>query len=231
MTIQLLCGDCLELMRDIPSGSVDAVITDPPYGLNDGSGKVTKRGGELVSFSAGKWDNELPLVWLDDSSRIIKDGCWIATFTDNLSVKPVWERLQENGYRPKQTFYWVKNNPPPQPRSNFASGVETAVVATKGVVKKWNGGGWELNYFFCPIVTSDRTPHPTQKPVAVMKYLIELLSYPGDTVLDPFMGSGTTGVACVQTGRSFIGIEIDPGYFAIAQRRIAEAQLQVRMEI
>jgi len=231
MTIQLIQGDCLVEMAKMAAGSVQCIIADPPYGLNDGSGKVTKRKGDLVTFNAGEWDNDLPLVWLEDAGRLIQDGCWIATFTDKLSVKPVWERLQQVGFRPKQTFYWIKNNPPPQPRSNFASGVETAVVATKGAVKKWNGGGWELNYFFCPIVTSDRTPHPTQKPVAVMKYLIELLSYPDDTILDPFMGSGTTMVACIQTGRNGIGIELDAGYFEIAQRRVAEAQLQVRMPI
>ena len=72
--------------------------------------------------------------------------------------------------------------------------------------------------------------HPTQKPLALIKELILSCTLEGDTVLDPFMGSGTTGVACVQTGRNFIGIEIDPAYFAIAEKRIAEAQLQPRLE-
>jgi site-specific DNA-methyltransferase (adenine-specific) len=71
--------------------------------------------------------------------------------------------------------------------------------------------------------------HPTQKPVRLMERLISLVSDEGDTIFDPFMGSGTTGVACVQTGRNFIGVEIDPGYFAIAQKRIAEAQKQIRL--
>ena len=73
--------------------------------------------------------------------------------------------------------------------------------------------------------------HPMQKPIALMKYLIERFTQPNDTILDPFMGSGTTGVACVQTGRNFIGIEIEPKYFEIAEKRIAEAQLQMRMPI
>lgn len=228
MSTDLRLGDCLEIMSRMSKNSVDAIITDPPYGLNDGKGKVTKRGNELVNFNAGEWDNELPLTWIKEARNVVREGCWVLSFTDNTSVGAVWQKMVNVELNPKHTFYWIKNNPPPQPRKNFASGVETAVAATKGAVKKWNGGGWELNYFFCPIVTNrDRTLHPTQKPVSVMKYLINILTEPGDTVLDPFMGSGTTGVACVQTGRNFIGIEIDPDYYAIAERRINEAKLQM----
>jgi len=73
--------------------------------------------------------------------------------------------------------------------------------------------------------------HPSPKPIELYKWILEVVTNPGDLILDPFMGSGTTGVACVQTGRRFIGIEIDPKYYAIAEKRIAEAQLQIRMEI
>jgi DNA modification methylase len=231
MKVELHLGDCLDILQKLPRNSVDAIITDPPYGLNDGKGKVTKRGNELVSFNAGEWDNELPLTWIKEASLIVKNGCWVLSFTDKLSVKDVWQKMVNVELNPKHTFYWIKNNPPPQPRKNFASGVETAVVATKGAVKKWNGGGWELNYFFCPIVANkERTLHPTQKPVSVMKYLINILTEPGDTILDPFMGSGSTGVACMQTGRNFIGIEVDPVYFAIAKKRIEESQKQLLFE-
>ena len=75
------------------------------------------------------------------------------------------------------------------------------------------------------------TEHPSQKPIQLMRMLVEKFTNPGDTILDPFMGSGTTGVACVQTGRNFIGIEIEPKYFEIAEKRIAEAQLQMRMPV
>ena len=78
--------------------------------------------------------------------------------------------------------------------------------------------------------SNERRVHPTQKPVALMAALIGQYTQPGATVLDPFMGSGTTGVACVQTGRNFIGIEIDPGYAEIARQRIEKAQLQARQE-
>ena len=73
--------------------------------------------------------------------------------------------------------------------------------------------------------------HPAEKPIGLMKQILENYTNEGDTILDPFMGSGTTGVACVQTGRNFIGIEIDPEYFAIAEKRIKEAQMQLRLEL
>ena len=91
------------------------------------------------------------------------------------------------------------------------------------------GQRYPLSVIALPVV--ERTLHPTQKPVALYEYLIRTYTNEGDTVLDIAMGSGTTGVACVQTGRNFIGIEIDKGYFDIAEKRIKEAQLQIRMEI
>ena len=103
----------------------------------------------------------------------------------------------------------------------------------------WFGtsGNWIFpNHRPRSIYRIDRLPanellHPTQKPVPLMKRIITDLTNLGDLILDPFMGSGTTGIACVQTGRNFIGIEIDPKYYAIAEKRIAEARLQIRMEI
>ena len=228
-SVSLFCGDCLQVMAGMEAGSVDAVITDPPYGSTDGKGKVTKKESELVEYGH-EWDTILPLAWIGPAVKVCVSGGWLAVFTDKLSVKTVWDAIEESGARCKQTFHWIKSNPPPQPRRNFASGVESAVVATNGAVKKWNGGGWRLNYFCCPIVTSDRTDHPTEKPVALMSYLIESFTDIGDTILDPFMGSGTTGVAALLTGRRFIGIELDPGYFKIAKKRIEDASMRFKGE-
>ena len=227
--IEIYCADCLNVMKDMPDKSVDAVITDPPYGLNDGKGKVSRRNGEMVAFSAGEWDDFVPMRYIDLSTKILNDGCWFCSFTDKLSVSNLWIELENLQMRPKQTFYWVKNNPPPQPRQNFQSGVETAVLATKGAVSKWSGGGATRNWYKHPLTVNSERFHPTQKPVSVMTYLIMALTLEGDTILDPFMGSGTTGVACVQTGRRFIGIEIDPDYYEIAKKRIKKALMQPRL--
>lgn len=227
--VTLHLGDCLEVMRSMPDKSVDAVITDPPYGTQDGmAARSIKRGKEIVKFDSGEWDKTLPLEWLVDGMRVLIDGKWVAVFTDNLSVKTIWDAINNNGGRSKNTFYWIKTNKAPTPRKNFKSNVESAIVATKGAVQTWYGGGNSPNYIEMPFVSGkDAGLHPTQKPVKLMRHFIELFTKEGDTILDPFMGSGTTGVACVQTGRNFIGIEIDTDYFAIAERRIKEAQAHV----
>ena len=185
--ITIYCGDCLSVLDCITNA--DAIITDPPYGTNDGRGKVQKLGSNLVNFNVGEWDKSLPTQWIPKAMSALKSGNWIIVFTDNLSVKTIWDAIENNGGNGKQTFYWIKANPPPQPRKNFCSGVETAVVATKGIVREWYGGGWCRNYYECPIVTSDRTPHPTQKPLPVILYILKAVSKKGSTILDPFMGS------------------------------------------
>jgi len=227
--VTLYLGDALEVLPTLEARSVDAVITDPPYGSNDGCGKVIKRGSMLVTFGES-WDTELPLEWIALGQRVLKVGCWMSVFTDKLSVNTLWKAMKDCGMFPKQTFYWIKTNPPPQPRKNFCSGVESAVVATNGPVKRWFGGGITLNYFKYPIVTNrDRTVHPTQKPVEVMQYLIEVQTVQRDLILDPFLGSGTTAVAALRLGRRCIGIDIGEPYLEIAARRIERELAQPRL--
>jgi site-specific DNA-methyltransferase (adenine-specific) len=222
--ITIYCGDCLEVMPQLKI-QFDAVITDPPYGTNDGRGKVHKIKNELVEFDVGEWDKILPLEWIKLAMFLLKSGCWIIVFTDNLSVKTVWDEIEDNNGNGKQTFYWIKSNPPPQPRNNFCSGVETAILATKGIVKKWYGGGWYKNYFEYPLVTNNRTNHPTQKPVMVINYLQNAITTNGDLILDPFMGSGTTLVAAQNGGRRAVGIEISEEYCKIAVERLRQPSL------
>ena len=100
--VKLYLGDCLTIMKSIPDKSVDAVITDPPYGLNDGGGKVSRRNGEMVKFTAGEWDDILPINWINLAVTALRDGCWITVFTDKLSVNTVWGVLKKNGANPKQ---------------------------------------------------------------------------------------------------------------------------------
>lgn len=233
MTVDLILGDCLEAMRNIPDESIDAMLTDPPYGTNDGKGKTIRRGSSDTNFSVIGWDTELPLDYLSGVYRVLKNNTWGAIFTDNMAISFVWKKLEKVGLSPRNTFYWIKYNKAPTPRANLKSCVETAVLFTKGkTTSKWRGGGNQRNYISMPFVTGDeKVNHPTQKPVSLMKRFITLFTDGGDTIFDPFMGSGTTGVACVQTGRSFVGVEINPDYFTIAERRIKEAQMQMRLDI
>jgi site-specific DNA-methyltransferase (adenine-specific) len=195
--IDLRLGDCLEIMKTIPDGSVDAVITDPPYGL-----------GIAYSTYDDTKDNLLELVdkFVPEIRRIARlsvvfcgihnvqvypvadwIGCWFYGTTNNFG------RFGYNAWQPF-LLYGANNN---------RYGMD-AIKYSK-MERRVDG-------------------HPCPKPVGLMVSLVERFTHAGATVLDPFMGSGTTGVACVQTGRNFIGIEIDEGYFNIAKQRIEQAQ-------
>ena len=189
--VELHLGDCLEILPSLAAGSVDAVVTDPPY-------------PDYHVDLYGKSD----IRWLDkfDCRQFI---FWSARakFPLSFSGKHVWDKV--NGTGTQYEFIYERNG----------------------------STGYK---FFRHLSPSSRvraqigrdlyTLHPSQKPIRLMRYLIENFSNPNDTILDPFMGSGTTGVACVQTGRNFIGIEIEPKYYEIAEKRIAEAQMQLRMD-
>ncbi len=210
MTVQLYCGDCLEILPTLDAGSVDAVVTDPPYGID-----VTKmtlgNGQRRIYRGESSWDKPLSRETLDQM-RDIAPVCvlWGGNYyADQLPASRCW-------------LVWDKGTG----RNSFAD-CELAWTNLNRVVKKFS-----LSWVGANAKDTPERLHPTQKPVSLMAWCMEQTRVPvGATILDPFMGSGTTGVACVQTGRNFIGIEIDPNYFEIAQKRIAEAQLQMRMPL
>ena len=247
MTVQLYLGDCLDVMRSMPDKSVDAVITDLPYGT-----------------TACSWDEIIPFepMW-EQVGRICK-GVFVTTASQPFTSKLVMSNLNWFKYE----WVWIKNrgsnfplahkmpmkehesvlvfsgntaqyNPIMQERSE--SGKQRVKTIINPSTKSEHYGGLTAK---CGMMRSElRLPsswqkfncevgsHPTQKPVKLYEYLVRTYTNEGDVVLDITMGSGTTGVACVQTGRNFIGIEIDPTYFAIAERRIKEAQLQSRLPL
>lgn len=230
--MQLHHGDCLEVLRGLPDASVDAVIADPPYGT-----------------TACKWDSVIPFapMW-EQLRRVTKPRAAIVLFasqpfTSALTMSNlrefryswVWDkRLSGNPflakYQPlkRHEDICVFSQRPTQYRPQMTSGK----LRAKG------GGRSKLFGVDCTRQVNDtyyptsivefsnavRGEHPTQKPVDLLAYLVRTYTNPDETVLDFCMGSGTTGVACVQEGRHFIGVEREPAYFAIAKRRIATAQ-------
>lgn len=223
--IDLLQGDCLELMKDIPDGSVDAIITDPPYNISrDNNFHTMGRAG--IDF--GKWDKGFDLTkWIDVAQPTLKKGGNIVIFNDWKNLSYIVESLESNDFIIKDLIRWKKTNAMPRNRDRrFITDYEVAIWAVK------KGEKWIFNRlsdtYEIPEVTGGLTPkseklnggHTTQKPIYLMKWLIERLTSDKDVVLDPFMGSGTTGVACKNTGRNFIGIELDEIYFNIAKERI-----------
>jgi len=201
----LYLGDCLEILPTLDK--VDAVITDPPYGIGEAAGNNVRRGKLAIAkdYGVDSWDNctadaAVALAITKANQAIIFGGnyyhlppssCWL-----------VWDK--ENGV------------------TDFADAELAWTNLSKAVRLKrymWNGMLRANN--------EKRGDHPTQKPIGVMEWAINQTS--GETILDPFMGSGTTGVACMNLGRKFIGIEIEPKYFDIACERIDQAQRQQRM--
>lgn len=209
--VTLYHGDCLEVMPTLEANSVDAVVTDPPYGVQ----KAT-------------WDDEFPpnAVW-KDVRRVAKQGSSILVFGGIKFLPDVMTKLGEY-FDYQWVFAWYKSNAMQFGKTGY-SVLDIAVWFGKGGVTAKNK---KRDVVVEPIIpSSNRFGHPTPKPLKVMAHIIECLTKPGDLVLDPFMGSGTTGVACVQTGRLFIGIEIDRQYFNVAQKRIERARQQIPLPL
>jgi len=205
---------------------VDAVITDQPYGIPVGAAFVRKAGYEVDGGEGGHNETETPWAWIGVGSAIIADGGHAAVFCDRAEPVAADTALRGAGLTPWHKFYLVKDAPPPTPRPTFVSAVEECVIAEKrNGSRRWFGGGAMPNRWsgLTPNRLNAGCGHPTEKPVEPMRMLVEALTPVDGLVCDPFCGSGTTGVAAMREGRRFIGIEIDPGYAAIARRRIAEA--------
>lgn len=193
----LYLGDCREILPNL--GKVDAVVTDPPYGIGEDGGRFRDRkgGGYRVLPKMG-WDKKVPSVDVFDMMLAMSDEqiIWGGNyFADRLPPSKGW-------------FYWQKLM-----GGDFSDG-ELAWTSRDRALREFTK---------CPKVAG--LEHPTQKPVDLMKWCLEFLPN-AYTILDPFMGSGTTGVACQKLGRRFIGIEIEPKYFDIACRRIEQAMQQ-----
>lgn len=205
----LYLGDCRDVLPTL--GKVDAVVTDPPYGIGyqkgaGGKGFGAKRNsapivGDDIPFDPAEWlgFSEVIMWGGNHFAARLPHGRWLAW--DKLAGVAAFDSFSD------VEFAWVKGRGKDRIFSHLWKGV------LKGSEK--TGG------------KSQERWHPTQKPVALMRWCIEQTS--SETILDPFMGSGTTGVACVQLGRGFVGIEIDHGYFDIACRRIEEAYRQPRL--
>lgn len=225
---RVVLGDCMDVLRTLPACSAHAFILDPPYGTNDGRGKRTAVGSDGSAVFALEWDRVLPTPWMAEAARIVRPGGAVAAFTDAKRPGDVWDAGEAAGLQGCHTFYWAKKDPPATPRPNFTSAVEVGVYLIRPGPRTWNGGGWHRNIFECSLAhkadgAGMHRFHPTQKPVAVMAWLIEAMTNPGDVIVDSYCGSGTTGVAALRLGRRFIGIEDDPVSAARATARCEAA--------
>jgi site-specific DNA-methyltransferase (adenine-specific) len=218
-------------MKSMPDKSVDAVITDPPYFVSE---SLITSIDNLKMLNDLRWEDDF--LWIPSISQLLRDGGALYVFTGDDQISYLKKELRNNQFRVFGRLHWVKTNPlPSYTKRSYRGGVELALYCIR------NGHKNDFNIdkqrdmrcvWEYPIVGGeDRTIHPTQKPLPLIREWINDCSQEGDTIFDPFMGSGTTGVACMQLGRNFIGCEIDPTYYAIAEKRIREASMQMLLPL
>ncbi len=220
-------GDCLEVMAGLTA--VSHVISDPPYEdeLHKAIGRIRRNDGREMIKELG-FDG-VNATRSEIARQVVRlSSGWAILFTLAEGVRAWRDELQSCGAKYDTCLAWVK--PDSTPRMNgqgAARGFECAVTAWCAPgYRRWNAGGKRGVYTHLTNQRDRDGRHPTEKPVPLMRELLQDFTNPGDTILDPFMGSGTTGVACARMGRKFIGVELDPKYFDVACDRIRRAYEQ-----
>ena len=243
--IMLYQADSLELLKKGIPESVDMIFADPPYFLsNDG---ITCKGGKMVSVNKGKWDqcdsvmdkHNFNRRWIRSCKKMLKENgsIWISGTLHN--IYSIGMALEQEGFKIINNITWQKTNPPPNLACRcFTHSTETILWAQKNEKKarhlfnyddmKEMNGGKQMKDVWTGSLTkpSEKTfgKHPTQKPEYLLERIILASTKPGDRVLDPFCGSGTTGVAAKRLGRRFIGLEREEEYLRISEKRLEAAR-------
>lgn len=219
--------DCIEGMKLIPDGSVNLLLTDPPYNVSTKSNFHTM-GRKGVDF--GEWDKEFNQIeWLETACNKISKGGSAVVFNDYKNIGLMRTVLESKGFIIKEMIVWKKSNPMPRNRDRlYVTSIEVALWAVKG--KGWTFNRQRETYenaiFEQPVVNHKKRIHPTQKPIEIFEELVKIHSNENDVVLDCFMGSGTTAVACELNNRKWIGFEIESEYIEFANKRLDKIQLE-----
>lgn len=229
--------DCIKIMQSIEEKSVDCIMTDPPYNIGN---FMLSRNTNMVkmrenAFAYAGWDNMEYSDWvvqmdnfLSECHRILKKRGTLILFMSIIKVESIIRLAEKHKFYYKTTGIWHKTNPMPRNMNlQFVNSLECWIYfVNEGTSGTFNNGGMVIHDFLesavCPLSEKKFGKHPTQKPLVIMKKLIEYTTNEDDIVLDPFMGSGTTCVACALTGRQSIGIEINEQYYNIANNRILQ---------
>lgn len=226
-------GDSFQLIKELESQSVDLILTDPPYNLSGYStGNIELSWRKAINNDLAEWDRNSfePQEWVDEFKRILKPTGNIFAFTSyNLLGK--WHSAFDPEFDTFQYMVWHKTNPAPKIyKAGFLNSCELIICA-------WNKGHtWNFisqkdmhNFFESPICMGRervKDPvHPTQKPLKILQHIVKIASNKGDTVFDPFMGVGSTGVASLNMERKFIGFELEEPYFNASIKRLNAVQV------
>ena len=227
--MNLMLGDCLERMKEIPDGGVDMILTDPPYILSTskGGGMMGKGGRKFMeSMETSLKEGIDTLVYLEATLRLFKHKeafCGVF-FCSNKQLIEYLQFAEKHNYQ-YGVGVWHKSNPAPLCNFKYLNDVEYWIYI-KGKGSKIAGSYSSKSMVYSSTRNTRESKefnHPTVKPQPLLEKFLINHTKSGDTVLDTFMGSGSTGVACISTGRNFIGIEMDEGYFNIATKRLGGA--------
>ena len=210
-TVELILGDCLPRLGEFSDSIIDVVVTDIPYGIGETGKKNSRRGSLAAPLDYGDytWDIKVDPLYISEMIRVSQNqvvfgGNYYANLLLPSASWIVWDKLNTGDFADCE-MAWTSHK-----------------RSARMFRYLWNG---------MIKAKPEKRYHPTQKPLELMTWVVENYTKDGDIILDPFMGSGTTGVACAKLGRSFISIEKDPKYFDIAKRRIEEAQSQLLLPI
>lgn len=240
--IILFNRNCFDILPNIPENSIDMIFADPPYFLSNGG--ITCHAGRMVSVNKGKWDiskgkeeNYLfTLRWLRECQRILTPNGTIWVSGTSHIIYTIGYAMQDLGYRILNDIVWFKVNPPPNLSCRyFTHSTEIVLWAAKNKYSKHH-----FNYSLMRKLNNNRQmlslwsikppgpeekkygKHPTQKPTALLDRIILASTRHGDIVLDPFSGSGTTGIAAIREGRQYIGIELEEEYLKTSIKRLKD---------
>lgn len=218
----LINGDALTVLRQMEAESVNFIITDPPYGVDFQSGRVEKaRRKDKIA------NDKAPFIWwLYDAFRVLTVGGGLLCFS-RWDVQQVFiDAMKIAGFSVKSVIVWDRVvHGMGDLKSTFAPRYDTCIFAVKGSYAFPNGRPADV--IQCQRINGADLRHPNEKPLDLMRRLIEATTKPNDLILDPFAGSGTTLVAVLQCGRRYIGVEISPQHYETAQRRLYEAAFAV----
>lgn len=242
-------GDCREILEQLPVNSIDMIFADPPYFLSNGG--ITCHAGQMVSVNKGKWDKSLGLQgnlefvrsWLSLCKKVLKPNGTIWISGTNHIIHLVGYCLEELEYKILNDITWVKTNPPPNLSCRyFTHATETIIWAGRDkntkhkfnyeLMKGINKGKQMTSVWHLDAPRGEEKifgKHPTQKPLSLLERIINASTDEGDTVLDPFSGSSTTGIAATLVKRSFIGVELEMEYINLSMERYKQYTQQMQL--
>ncbi|BAW74371.1 DNA-methyltransferase [Helicobacter pylori] len=228
--IQIHHANAFEIIKDFYQQDlkVDAIITDPPYNISVKNNFSTLKSAKRQGIDFGEWDKNFRLLeWIKRYAPLVNPNGCMVIFCSYRFINYIADFLEENGFIVKDFIQWIKNNPMPKNINRcYVQDTEFALWAVKKKAK-WVFNKPKNEKYLRPLILKspvvsglEKVKHPTQKSLALMEKIISIHTNPNDIVLDPFMGSGTTGLACKRLERNFIGIESEKEYFQIAKKRL-----------